>query len=182
MAELWPRNIVPIDDEKIRLLSSEGALVLYLTALDDPVAPSDLARVTRLAPAAAQRVADELLASGLLTLSEGRYGAGVRHVREDDFSAPGRVAFRLALASVAQNAIDDSRAAVRDRPTDTKVGISMVTLADDPDVLSRAISIVVQAEDELRALQEEHPARPGEPRLRVVMFTGSAQPLTKTPQ
>lgn len=178
MAELWPRNIIPIDDDLVKLLGSDRALALYLAALDQPVPPADLVRVTGRPREDAERIAGELLQAGLLRVEGGRYVAGRAHLREEDLDAPGRGAFRLAVLSIAQGAIDETRHAVRTRREKVRTGVGVVTLPDDPETLAKMTAILAEAEDQLRVLQDDHPPTGASRRVRVVFFIGSTSDVT----
>lgn len=173
MTELWPRNIVPVDDNIVRLLASDRSLALYLAALDRPVPPSDLVRITGRPREDAERTATEMIGAGLLRIVDGHYVAGKTHLREEDLDAAGRGPFHLAVLNIVQSAVDETRHAVRMRRDKVRAGIGLVTLPDRPEALARAAAILAEAEDQLRGLQEELPPNETERRVRVVMFVGS---------
>lgn len=170
----YPRNMVPLKDNTLQLLTEGGAISLYFATIERPVDPEDLVRVTGLPRADAEALASRLLAAGLLRMKGERFVAGPHHVREEDFDAPGRASFRLALVSYAQGIVDEARHALRTRGDGARAGIAVITLADDPDILSRAMTIAAEAEDQMRALAEEMPPQQASRRVRVMYFTGSA--------
>jgi hypothetical protein len=184
MSDDYPMNMRPLDADAIRVLSNAGSLALYLAACDRPIPQADLARATGRPYDAALRRAEALMSVGLLRLENGVYVAEVRHVREEDLDEPGKTAFRMGILASAIGAVEDAKRAFRLRPQSAKAGIAMITLPDRPDVTARAVAILAEAEDQLRALAEETP--PNGQRTRVVFFTHTMPPesnyFPNTPQ
>lgn len=173
MAEPWPRNIVPINDEIVRVLGRDRALTIFFAALDGGLRREDLVRVTGRPRADAERTAEELLRAGLLRLEEGVYHAAKRHLRETALDSTANASYRRAMIEHAREAIDDTSYVLRARVGDARVGGGVVTLPDDPETLARMTAILAEAEDQLRALQEERPPASAPRQIRVLMFVGS---------
>lgn len=165
MPPAWPRNIVAYDEEVLRTLSSLPNLALYHAALD---APLDRAR---LAPEE-QRAAEALLRVGLLREAGGALVPGPRHLRDADLDAPGRGEYRRALVALAGGAIEKTDAALDAQGAQATAAFAVITLPNDPAILSRAATILAEAEDQMRAVAEEA-GREGPRRLQALFFIGS---------
>lgn len=171
--EPWPRNVTPIDESTVKLLGTGRALALYLATLDGGVGLDDLVRITGRPRPDAERTASDLVRAGLVKFEGGKFIPVRRHLREEDLDAIGHAPLRRAIVDLARSAVDDADQVLRKRRGDARAGGGFVTLPDTPEVLARMTGILAEAEDQLRALQDEHPPESAPRRVRVLIFVGS---------
>lgn len=180
----WPRNIVPIDDARLRALATPMALTLFLSALDAPIPRAALGRIASAPQAEAEATARGLVEAGVLRLQGETFVAGPRHIREEDLDAPGKVAFHGAMLTVAQGIVTEASRTLAIMQDDARIGLGSVTIPGDADSLARAATILAETEDQLRALAEDAPD-PDADRIRV-LFLLATRPrdhaFSKTPQ
>lgn len=149
----------------MRALSSSPAIGLYLSTLDRPVSRAQLDPTQR-------ALADELLSVGLLEEKGNRLLATATHHRDPDVSTPAVLARRAAVIGYAGGVIADARKALETRGEAAHAAAGFVRLPDDPAVVARAIAIIAEAEDQLRALAEDA-RKDGDRDLQCIIFLGS---------
>lgn len=168
MKDVWPRNIVPYDEKKLRALSSVGNLALYEGTADHPLREEGLDHDAR------ARV-EELVQAGLLVLRDGAYHRVHRHMRDPGGKVPGRLEYKRAIVQLASSLLEGTARALDARGPDETSAMAVVRLPADPETLAHVFAIVAEAEDQLRALAEDAPPRdPDAPELRVTLFIGSS--------
>lgn len=172
----WPRNVRPLDDSSMSLLSDPANVGLWLLAHDEPVPDDALAGVMRVPAPEAERRAKEMEAAGLLRRTPRGYLVASQHNREPDLDSPQGLALRAAILNRVRGIVDDAQRALDVRGPQARAGIGVVTLPDTPEVLARATAILAEAEDQLRALADDPGAPIGGPRVRAMMFLGSEAP------
>ena len=181
MADPWPRDVTPIDDEVVKLLGNDRALVLYLAALDGGVRIEDLVRVTGRPRQQAEHTASQLVRAGLLRFEGGVFRPVTRHLREADIDDPSHGPLRRAFVDLAKAAVDETDQVLRKRRGDARAGGGFVTIPDTTEALAKMTGILAQAEDQLRALQDEHPPGSAPRQVRVLIFVGStSEPPART--
>lgn len=164
MTNDWPRNIVPHDERSLRALSSVASYALYEAALDKPLLEADLTKDE-------EAIVHDLVAAGLLRRAEGRLFPTHRHRRDAAPGIPGRMEHKLAKVGYAQAIVGGTLIGLERRGPDALAAVGVVTLPETPEMVARAVAIMAEAEDQLRALAEEAPDV--KTRFRVVVFAGS---------
>ena len=165
MPVLWPRNIVPYDERKVKALGSVDRVALYMAAIDAPLDEAALSTSER-------ADAEVLLEAGLLARKGGTLVPTNRHSRDPLYGVPGQLEHKMAKLQYAKHVINSAGDAIAQQGVDAQAGIGVVTLPDTPDALSIATGILAEAEDQLRALAET--AEPDHGRkVRVMIFVGS---------
>ena len=168
MSPAWPRNIIPYTEDKLRALSTVASIELYEAALDGPLAESEIGPDQL-------ELADQMVKAGLLRRERGLLVPTHRHRRDPDGDVPGVVEHKRAVVGYAQALLADTLHALDARGHEAIAGLGVVTLPDKPDVVARATTIIAEAEDQLRALAEEHPRHEGDRALRLMVFIGARE-------
>lgn len=166
MPVLWPRNIIPYDEAKVKALGRVESVALYNEAIDSALVEADL-------PPAAQAIARELVDAGLLTREKGKLVPIHRHSRDPETHIAASLDHKRAKLGYAEQLLADMRRAIDERGIRAHCALGMVTLPDTPEAIAQANAILAEAEDQLRALAEENPLD-GTGTARVVIFVGSA--------
>lgn len=167
MPPAWPRNIVPYTEETLRALSTVESVALYDSALDQPLVEADLAPSTRI-------IADALLTAGLLARRGGELVPTNRHRRDPEGDVPGVVEHKRAIVGYMRDIMRETEAALVARGHRAVAASGVVTIAERPESVARAVAIMAEAEDQLRALAEEF-REEGAPTMRVVVYVGSKE-------
>lgn len=165
MPPAWPRNIVPYTEEKLRALSTVQSVALYDAALDAPLVEADLAPEKR-------AIAEALLTAGLLVRRGSELIPTNRHRRDPEGDVPGVVEHKLAIVGYMREIMRETEAALAARGHRAVAASGVVSISERPESIARAIAIMAEAEDQLRALAEEF-REEGAPTMRVVVYAGS---------
>lgn len=168
MPTSWPRNIVPYTEEKLRALSTVESVALYDAALDRPLVESELTDAQR-------AIADALLDAGLLKRQGAELVPTNRHRRDPEGDVPGVVEHKLAVNGYMRSILDETDAALTERGHKAQAAAGFIRLPETPENVARAIAIIAEAEDQLRALQEEEKFEPGGREMRVIVYLGSTK-------
>lgn len=166
MAPAWPRNIVPYTEQALRALSTVESVALYEAALDRPLREDDLT-------AQQAKLVAELVDAELLERRDGLLVPTVRHRREPDEDAPFNKEHKLAVVGYAQQIMTETTKALETRGARAQAALGVVTLPERPEIVARAVGIMAEAEDQLRALAEEEASDTRGPKMRVYVFLGS---------
>lgn len=166
MPVLWPRNIIPYDERKLRALGTVERVALYIATLDGALAEGDLSKEE-------QAITHDLVAAGLLQRADGVLVPVNRHSRDPETDVAGHLEHKRAKLGFAAAVVADAQRELDDRGPRAHAAIGIVTFPDTLEVVAQANAILAEAEDQLRALAEDAAPDHGK-RARVMLFVGSA--------